>query len=67
MTNLYRKTAIDVLEQGLSAMSKANELLIKQNKDLADQIVDLKAEMEWCDKEIKQLKHKLLVNLETPE
>jgi hypothetical protein len=60
MTNLYRKTAIEVLEEGLAAMSKANEMLIKQNQTLADQVVEL-------DAQVKLLKHKLLVNLETPE
>jgi len=60
MTNLYRKTALEVLEEGLAAMSKANEMLINQNQTLTDQVVELEAQ-------IKQLKHKLLVNLETPE
>ena len=60
MTALYDKKALDILEEGLSKMAEANELLIKQNKMLIDQTVELEAE-------IKQLKHKLLVNLETPE
>ena len=60
MSDLYRKSALKVLEEGLAAMSKANDLLIKQNQSLTDEIIDLKAQ-------IKQLKHKLLVNLETPE
>ena len=60
MSALYQKKALDVLEQGLAKMAEANELLIKQNQMLIDQNVELEAE-------IKQLKHKLLVNLETPE
>ena len=60
MSALYEKKALAILEQGLAKMTEANELLIKQNKMLIDQIVELEAE-------VKQLKHKLLVNLETPE
>jgi hypothetical protein len=60
MSNLYRKTAIEVLEEGLASMSKANEMLIRQNQALADQVIEL-------DAQVKLLKHKLLVNLETPE
>lgn len=60
MSALYDKKALDVLEEGLAKMAEANELLIKQNKMLIDKAVVLEAE-------IQQLKHKLLVNLETPE
>lgn len=60
MTNLYNKTELRVLEEGLAAMSKANQMLITQNQTLTDQVIEL-------DAQIKLLKHKLLVNLETPE
>lgn len=60
MSALYDKKALDVLEEGLAKMAEANELLIEQNKMLIDKAVVLEAE-------IQQLKHKLLVNLETPE
>ncbi len=60
MSALYRKNALDVLEEGLAKMAEANELLIEQNKMLIDKSVEL-------EEQIKQLKHKLLVNLETPE
>jgi len=60
MSALYRKNALDVLEEGLAKMAEANELLIEQNKMLIDKTVEL-------EEQIKQLKHKLLVNLETPE
>ncbi len=60
MTGLYRRNALDVLEEGLAKMAEANELLIEQNKMLIDKSVEL-------EEQIKQLKHKLLVNLETPE
>ena len=60
MSALYEKKALDILEEGLAKMAEANELLIEQNKMLIDKAVVLEAE-------IQQLKHKLLVNLETPE
>lgn len=60
MSALYEKKALDVLEQGLAKMAEANELLIKQNKMLIEKTVEM-------EEQIKQLKHKLLVNLETPE
>ena len=60
MSALYDKKALDVLEEGLAKMAEANELLIEQNKMLIDKAVVLEAE-------IQQLKHKLLVNLESPE
>tara|TARA_R110000782_G_scaffold206237_2_gene294913 strand:+ start:50 stop:232 length:183 start_codon:yes stop_codon:yes gene_type:complete len=60
MNGLYRKNALDVLEEGLAAMSKANQILITQNQTLTDQVIEL-------DAQVKLLKHKLLVNLETPE
>jgi hypothetical protein len=41
-------------------MAEANQLLIEQNKMLIDKTVEL-------EEQIKQLKHKLLVNLESPE
>tara|TARA_B110001452_G_scaffold267316_1_gene276743 strand:- start:2859 stop:3041 length:183 start_codon:yes stop_codon:yes gene_type:complete len=60
MTNSYNKTELRVLEEGLAAMSKANQMLITQNQTLTDQVIEL-------DAQVKLLKHKLLVNLETPE
>jgi len=60
MSALYRKNALDVLEEGLAKMAEANELLIEQNKMLIDKTVEQ-------EEQIKQLKHKLLVNIESPE
>jgi len=60
MSALYRKNALDVLEEGLAKMAEANQLLIEQNKMLIDKSVEL-------EEQIKQLKHKLLVNIESPE
>ena len=60
MSNLYNKTPLRVLEEGLASMTKANEMLIIQNQTLTDQVIEL-------DAQVKLLKHKLLVNLETPE
>lgn len=60
MSALYDKKALDILEEGLAKMAEANELLIEQNKMLIDKAVELEAE-------IQQLKHKLLVNIESPE
>ena len=60
MSELFEKKALDVLEEGLASMAEANDMLIKQNKMLIDKAVEM-------EEQIKQLKHKLLVNLETPE
>jgi len=60
MNGLFRTKALDVLEEGLANMAEANDMLIKQNKMLIDKAVEM-------EEQIKQLKHKLLVNLETPE
>lgn len=60
MSDLYNKRPLRVLEEGLASMTKANQMLITQNETLTDQVIEL-------DAQVKLLKHKLLVNLETPE
>ena len=61
MTDLFtNNTTTDVLQKGLNAMTTANELLAKQNKQLYDQVSALQAKIE-------QLESKVLTNQEDKE
>ena len=60
MSDIFMKTQSEVLEQGLDAMAKANELLLDENRRLVERIDEMQAK-------INTLQDKILVNREAVE
>lgn len=60
MSDIFMKTQTEVLEQGLDAMAKANELLLDENRRLVERIDEMQAK-------INTLQDKILVNREAVE
>lgn len=60
MSDIFMKTQTEVLEQGLDAMAKANELLLDENRRLVKRIDEMQAK-------INTLRDKILVNREAVE
>lgn len=52
--SLFRQSASEILEKGLSVMSKACDALATRNKELEEEI-------ESLEKEIGRIKNKLLI------
>ena len=60
MADLFMKTQVEILEQGLDAMAKANETLAEQNRIFMERIEEMQAH-------INRLQDKILVNREAVE
>jgi len=60
MSKLFMKTQLEVLEQGLDAMSKANQLLLDQNRTLLERIEEMQAHID-------RLQDKVYTNREAVE